>query len=53
MAEEKRKDEKPADARKGEEGSKGQYGGLRNLGPGGGSEPEDAVLPDGADRAKE
>ena len=48
MVKEKRKPSKPAGDRQRapEEASTGQYGGLKNLGPGGGRDIKDAIDPD-------
>jgi hypothetical protein len=52
MADEKRQPDDPARKRhdKGEDASKGQYGGLKGLGPGGGRDIEEATETDDIDR---
>ena len=52
MAEEKRKPTSRGEGRqrKPDESSKGQYGGLKGLGPGGGRDIEDATETDDIDR---
>jgi len=51
MTDHKRSDDQPKIERqdKSDEASKGQYGGLTGLGPGGGSDIEEALEPDEVD----